>query len=135
MLGDLALVAAAPVVHCGQVRSAQCGNEAKRAGGILTPLAAAALVALAVATVGARSGLGHVIVERPDLTRVEAALTRRIAGIICASSPADVGILRVFLALRVRFAGRGTAPPDDVATRVTIEGTAAEGSPVVLSFK
>ena len=34
-------------------------NEAKRAGGILTPLAAAALVALAVAAVGARSGLSH----------------------------------------------------------------------------
>ena len=120
VLGDLALVAAAPVVHCGQAQSsrAQCGNEGKRAGVILTALAAAALVAFAVATVGARSGLGHVIVERPDLTRVEAALTQRIAGIICASSPADVGILRVFAALHVVIACLRAAPPDDVATLV-----------------
>ena len=100
------------------VVKAQCGNEAKRAVGILTALAAAALVALAVATVGARSGLGHVIVERPDLARVEAALTQRIAGIICASSPADVGILRVFAALHVVIACLRAAPPDDVATLV-----------------
>ena len=102
------------------VVKAQCGNEAKRAGGILTALAAAALVALAVAAVGARSGLGHVIVERPDLARVEAALRRvsRVAVIICASCPADVGILRVFAALHVVIACLRAAPPDDVATRV-----------------
>ena len=62
----------------------------------------------------------HVIVERPDLARVEAALRRvsRVAGIICASSPADVGILRVFAALHVVIACLRAAPPDHVATLV-----------------